>query len=262
MIDDVKSIILNFFDNPNLSDNDKINSSLRYLAKYRSNQIANTLTSKKGFKVQGGPFEGMEFLDQVSEGCYLPKLLGIYESEIHSFIDYIIEKKPDTILNIGCAEGYYSVGLKRLLPETEIFSFDTDINAQNKSKILAEKNNVDINICGLFEIDLLKNFNDKNVYLICDIEGDEINLFKPEKIHFFNKVTLCIELHISNGIHNINLIPDLFKNTHSVEIIWQRGKNSFFVPEEIYNLEHLDILLSSWEWRSYPTPWLIAKPKF
>ena len=47
MIDDVKSIILNFFDNPNLSDNDKINFSLRYLAKYRSNQIANTLTSKK-----------------------------------------------------------------------------------------------------------------------------------------------------------------------------------------------------------------------
>jgi len=108
----------------------------------------------------------------------------------------------------------------------------------------------------------LKNFNNKNVFLICDIEGDEINLFKSEKIHLLNKVTLCIELHISNGIHNINLIPDLFKDTHSIEIIRQRGKDSFLVPEEIYNLEHLDILLSSWEWRSYPTPWLIAKPKF
>ncbi len=262
MIDDVKSIILNFLNNPNLSDNDKINFSLRYLAKYRSNQIANTLTSKKGFEILGGPFKGMNFLDQVSEGCYLPKLLGFYESELHPFINYVVENKPDTILNIGCAEGYYSVGMKRLLPETEIFSFDTDLNAQNKTKILAEKNNVKINIEGLFEITFLEKLSSENVYLICDIEGDEVKLFKPENISLFKNITLCIELHISNGVHNVTLIPPLFENTHSIEIIWQKGKESFFVPDEISNLEHLDILLSSWEWRSYPTPWLIAKPKF
>jgi len=261
MIDDVQPIISNFFDDPNLSNSQKINYSLRYLAKYRSNQIANLLTSEKGFKVLGGPFKGMNFLDQVSEGCYLPKLLGIYESEIHSFVNYILEKKPEIILNIGCAEGYYSVGLKRLLPQTEIFSFDTDLNAQNKSKILAEKNNVEINIEGLFEVDLLKKFNDKNVFLICDIEGEEINLFTPENINLFKKITLCIEMHISNGIHNKDVIPFLLEDTHSIEIIKQTGKNKFNVPDEISNLEHLDILLASWEWRSYPTPWLIAKPK-
>ena len=197
MIDDVKSIILNFFDNPNLSDNDKINFSLRYLAKYRSNQIANTLTSKKSFEILGGPFKGMNFLDQVSEGCYLPKLLGIYESELHPFINYIVENKPDTILNIGCAEGYYSVGMKRLLPQTQIFSFDTDVNAQNKSKILAEKNNVKINIEGLFEIDFLEKLSGKNIFLICDIEGDEVKLFNPEKISLFLEILLYALNYIS-----------------------------------------------------------------
>ena len=98
--------------------------------------------------------------------------------------------------------------------------------------------------------------------MICDIEGDEVKLFKPEKISLFKNTTLCIELHISNGVHNIEVLPPLFEDSHSIEIIWQKGKESFIVPDEISNLEHLDILLSSWEWRSYPTPWLIAKPKF
>jgi hypothetical protein len=47
--------------------------------------------------------------------------------------------------------------------------------------------------------------------------------------------------------------------THTTNLIWQKGKN-FEVPELISNISHLDILLSAWEWRSYPTPWLIAKP--
>ena len=126
MSNNIKSIISGYFDDPNLSDNQKINYSLRYLAKYRSLQISRTLTNSQGFNVHGGPFKGMKFLDEVSEGCYLPKLLGIYESELHPFIKYIVEKKPDTIINIGSAEGYYSVGLKRLLPETNIFSYDID----------------------------------------------------------------------------------------------------------------------------------------
>jgi len=257
----LKETVESFFKNDDNSYIDNSNQALRFLAKFRSSLIANTLKEKYGKKIYSGPFQGMEFLDEVSEGCYIPKLLGIYESEIHSFIYYILEKKPDIIFNIGCAEGYYSVGLKKLLPETEIFSFDTDANAQNKSKILAEKNNVEINIEGLFEVDLLKKFNDKNVFLICDIEGEEINLFKPENIDLFKKITICAELHIKNGKHNKDIIPSLFKDTHSVEIIKQIGKNEFIVPDEISNFGHLDILLASWEWRSYPTPWLIAKPK-
>ena len=47
---------------------------------------------------------------------------------------------------------------------------------------------------------------------------------------------------------------------HDVDIIYQSGKN-FSVPEIIYKISHLDILLSAWEWRSYPTPWLLAHKK-
>ena len=101
----LKETVESFFKNDDNSYIDNSNQALRFLAKFRSSLIANTLKEKYGKKIYSGPFQGMEFLDEVSEGCYIPKLLGIYESEIHSFINYILEKKPDIIFNIGCAEG-------------------------------------------------------------------------------------------------------------------------------------------------------------
>ena len=260
MFDQVKSIVNSHMNNSSLSDSDKINQSLRILAKVRSNQIATTIKNEYGLEVLGGPFKGMNFIEEVSEGCYVPKLLGIYESELHPLIKLIINDPPDIFINVGSAEGYYSVGLKRLLPKTEVYAFDIDINAQNKTNDLAKINNVDIFVNGEFNIEILKDFKRENIFLMCDIEGDEVNLFKKDKIQFLKNISICIELHIKDGIHNKNILPELFKDTHDVEIVWQKGKENYDVPDAIKNLEHLDLLLSAWEWRSYPTPWLIATP--
>jgi len=90
MFDQLKSIVNSHMNNSNLSDTNKINESLRILAKYRCNQIANTIMQTHGTKILGGPFKGMKFIDRVSEGCFIPKLLGIYESELHGVIKKII----------------------------------------------------------------------------------------------------------------------------------------------------------------------------
>jgi hypothetical protein len=188
----------------------------------------------------------MNFIDSVSEGCYVPKLLGIYESELHEYINQIVLNKPDIFINVGSAEGYYAVGLKKLLPDTDVFAFDTDINAQEKCKELSIMNEVSI--------------NNKKVSFMCDIEGDESNLITEETIDMYSEIEVCIELHFNNnGKHNVELIPKMFQRSHKTELVMQKGK-SFIVPEFIANLSHLDILLSAWEFRSYPTPWLIAKP--
>ena len=82
----LKETVKSFFKNDDNSYIDNANQALRFLAKYRSALLANTFKEEYGTKILSGPFEGMEFLDEVSEGCYLPKLLGIYESEIHNYI--------------------------------------------------------------------------------------------------------------------------------------------------------------------------------
>ena len=256
----LKETTMSFFDRNKDSYIDNANQALRFLSKYRSSLLANSYKQEHGTKIFGGPFEGMEFLDEVSEGCYLPKLLGIYESEIHDYILSIVKKKPDVFINIGSAEGYYSVGLKRLLPETDVFAFDVDLNAQNKCKILSEKNSVKVSIEGEFTEDIMKEFKGKNIFLMCDIEGFEAELFNAENIKLFKDCDICMELHEYNGIHNVKTLPKLFEKFHDIEIIYQKGKN-FSVPNIIHKFSHLDILLAAWEWRSYPTPWLLADKK-
>lgn len=255
----IESTIRELFNDKKAIPQVRMNNALRYLSKYRSQLISNTLIQEHGLKVINGPFKDMEFLSSVSEGCYLPKILGIYESELHSLIEAVVESKPDVILNIGCAEGYYAVGFKRLLTETEVYAFDINPFAQSKCKELSERNNVVINIQGEFKIEMMKDFYNKKVFLMCDIEGAEADLFNKDSIELLSKVEICIELHRYKGKSNIDIIPDLFRKSHNVEIVYQNGKD-FTVPEIIKNLQHLDILLSAWEWRSYPTPWLVAKP--
>lgn len=256
----IRSLIEDFLKKEDLDNNAKLNECLRYLAKHRSARIANTIIQKQGREILYGPFKGMNFIDNVSEGCYVPKLLGIYESELHEYINQIVLNKPDIFINVGSAEGYYAVGLKKLLPDTDVFAFDTDINAQEKCKELSIMNNVNINIEGEFSSGILDNFKNKKVAFMCDIEGDESNLITEETIDMYSEIEVCIELHYNNnGKHNVGLIPKMFQRSHKTELVMQKGK-SFIVPEFIANLSHLDILLSAWEYRSYPTPWLIAKP--
>ncbi|MDP6095842.1 MAG: hypothetical protein QGG67_07640 [Gammaproteobacteria bacterium] len=71
----------------------------------------------------------MELYNKVSEGCFIPKLLGCYEQELHHVANSIAETGYKNVVNIGCAEGYYAVGLTRLLPE-EIKTYAYDINPE------------------------------------------------------------------------------------------------------------------------------------
>jgi hypothetical protein len=81
--------------------------------------------------VSGGPFDGMRLPDIDSWGQDRgSKLLSFYEQELHPTIREIIDWGPDKIINVGCAEGYYAVGLARLSPNALVVAYDTDETAQ------------------------------------------------------------------------------------------------------------------------------------
>src|SRR5262249_34123991 len=79
-----------------------------------------------GNKVKTGPFEGMEIIQSPywNDGNNISKLVGCYEYEIHSAIERAIERRPATIINVGCAEGYYAIGFARRLPGSAAIAFD------------------------------------------------------------------------------------------------------------------------------------------
>lgn len=106
---------------------------------------------EKNGKIQvlRGPFKGMVYPDFVSAGSALyPKLSGIYEKEIQDIIEEIKRKKYKYIYDIGCAEGYYAVGLKRAISDAEVYAFDIDLHAQKMCADMARVNDVEIHVKG------------------------------------------------------------------------------------------------------------------
>lgn len=102
-------------------------SVLRGLAKWRAEMLKPMALEATGGFVASGPFAGMKFTVGNSEGCFLPKLLGCYELELHQHIMALRKQRQyDVIVDVGAAEGYYAVGLARLFPEARVLAHDTD----------------------------------------------------------------------------------------------------------------------------------------
>ena len=151
----------------------QLNNALRLLSKWRSVLIQNTLLQQQGTVVMQGPLQGMDFLPQSAEGCHIAKLLGCYEQPLQPHIEAAIQANYPTLLNIGCAEGYYAVGMARRMPETKVLAFDLNPKAQEVCAALAQKNAVSdrIRIGALFKPEDFAAYADQKVLVLCDIEG-------------------------------------------------------------------------------------------
>lgn len=181
--------------------------------------------------VQGGPFKGMQYVNQAVGSNYIHKLIGSYESILHSYIESLRSKHFDTIIDIGAAEGYYLVGLGIMFPDSKLVGFEIEENGRQLIREMYEKNNLNNNLVLERGADVhnVAPYISDNTLLICDCEGAEFDILNPAVEEAFTKVdTAIIELHdfIRPGIketltsrfsetHNIKLIPFVMANPDS-----------------------------------------------
>jgi hypothetical protein len=240
----------------------QLNNALRLLSKWRSVLIQNTLLQAQGTVVMQGPLAGMDFLTQSAEGCHIAKLLGCYEQPLQPFIEQAIESAYPTILNIGCAEGYYAVGMARRMPSTQVLAFDLNPKAQEVCTALAQKNGVSdrVKVGALFKPEDFANFVNQKVLVLCDIEGAERELLGPDVAPALKSMDLIVESHecLISGITQTMI--NRFKESHQITLVQDNGQRQLKdSPQWFNNLAHLDQLLATWEWRSGATPWLVMK---
>jgi hypothetical protein len=241
-----------------------LNNALRLLSKWRSVLIQNTLLQQQGTVVMQGPLAGLDFLQQSAEGCHIAKLLGCYEQPLQPFIEAAITQGYSTILNIGCAEGYYAVGMAKRMPSTRVLAYDLNPRAQETCQALAEKNGVTerIQIGALFKPEDFAAYVDQKVLVLCDIEGAEKALLDPASAPALKGMDIIVESHecLIPGI--TQLLTDRFKDSHQITLVQDDGQRQLHNPPQWFvNLAHLDQLLATWEWRSGPTPWLVMRAK-
>lgn len=240
----------------------ELENILRLMGKWRHQLISNTIKVRDGLVVKAGPFAGMQLLQQSVEGCFAPKLLGCYEQGLHPHLERFIARGFDAVLNVGCAEGYYAIGLARRLPGTKIFAHDLNEFAQKACRTMAEANGVAdrISIGGLVRGEDFARFADLDTLVLVDIEGGEEGLLDPVAFPALQRMTLIVECHEEHRFGMTDLIATRFAPSHQVT----REDEPFSkpeLPEWMTRLSHMDQLLAVWEWRMAPTPWLILEPR-
>jgi hypothetical protein len=172
------------------------------------------------FCVHNGPFKGLKYISESNGSNLLSKILGSYEEPIQEWIKKIIEKKYHTILNIGCAEGYYAVGFGMKMPNTRIIGYDIDPDARSNAKKLIKLNNIkNISIKSECTFKELTSRSKKNTLIFCDIEGSESVLLNPIKVPNLQYVDLLIESHDFLNSNITEMLINRFYQTHKITIV-------------------------------------------
>jgi hypothetical protein len=234
-----------------------LNAILRLLAKWRANVVTNTLQKKSGQMVLTGPFKGMIYGAAASEGSTSARLLGGYEAALHPIIEKITKRGYRQIIDVGCAEGYYAVGLAMRMPEARVIARDLNEVARAKCAQLADANGVSAQIeiggeLGHSDFDICTR---AKTLVICDIEGAEAQLLDPARAQGLASADILVEVHDCFTPGLSAQIAQRFERTHKVRQI-ERSLPVTPLPLWMDTLSDLDRLIALWEWRMGPTPWL------
>lgn len=225
----------------------------------------NSITASK--KVLHGPFEGMCYPSLRSVGSTLyPKLIGCYERELHFLIEQLCMEPYSEIIDIGCAEGYYAVGLGLRIPDAKIIAFDTNEEARKLCLDMAKLNGIAhrTEVQSLCTANTLKDFCFTKGLVICDCEGYETSLFNETNIQNLLQCDLLIETHDFININISTQIADLFMSTHDITLIQsiddiQKAKLYEYRETQDMDLETKKLFFA--EKRPSTMEWLFLKSK-
>lgn len=191
--------------------------------KYNKQSLTIIESLSQDLSVLHGPFKGMLYPEfKAVGGAIAPKVLGSYERELHQVMEEICLNDYSEIVDVGCAEGYYAVGLAMRLPNAKVFTFDTDVVAIHLCKQMAQLNKVaERIIIGSFcDAKVLQSIPyTKRALIISDCEGYEKQLFTKEIVPFLAKHDLLIEVHDFLDIEISSVIRQRFAGTHSIKAI-------------------------------------------
>lgn len=214
-------------------------------------------------QVQTGPFRGMTITPQASwgDGDISAKLLGLYEDELHDAIGQAVSTMPDHIINIGCAEGYYAVGLGRIL-DVELTICDTDPRALGATQVNATANGVEIaRAIPVITAAKLQSLVEHNLrpLLIVDCEGAEIDILDIAQAPALAKCTMLVETHDCLRAGIAHALVERFSPTHSIQWIRAAGKNpwQFEFLDHLSDMDKMSIVL---EGRPETAVWLWMTP--
>jgi hypothetical protein len=228
---------------------------------YPGNAIPTVLT---------GCFRGMSYIDEIVWGPITPKWAGTYEMELSDVIGEIIIGGYDRIVNLGCAEGYYAVGLALQNDNFEVFAFDLDPLARRQARRLAILNQVAHRICvgATCTHSKLNDLINGKTLVVADIEGYEVALLDPVKAPRLNEADLLIEVHEDAHSGGMQMAQERlttrFASSHTVQRRTSHDREDWMAEHHALwqgKISRERMAKALEEGRSVPQIWLWAKTR-
>ena len=240
---------------------------LRELAFSVRRDLAQQIATQTGGVVQAGIFSGtrlsVERLNE-SERNFVPKICGSYEVELTETLLSAASDKYSAIVNIGCADGFYAIGLARINKKALVFASDTSVAAQARCRNTSVANGVAdrIQVVGHLRPEdlevILVQF--ARTFIICDCEGSEKSLLDPAKVPSLASADVLVECHDFLDPEITSILKSRLEPTHVIQLIREGSRD----PNSTQLLESRESLLR-WlgicEFRPAPMHWLYCVAK-
>jgi SAM-dependent methyltransferase len=245
----------------------KLENIWRNICNIKGTLLSLALVQKYGNTVCNGPFKGLQLPPEALNGLCGPELLGLYETELHPIIETAIARNYRQIVNIGCAAGYYAVGLARRMPQAHVTAYDNNPEMAavcEKTAILnGVQDRVTVHPTACNPDDLAK-MPPHETLLFVDIEGGEDSLLDPTTTPALANLDILVELHECFCPGLAKKVICRFLATHTINLVANTPQplpdlGQLFDPP--YALDHFDPALITWERRNGPTPWAMMIQK-
>ena len=220
---------------------------------------------KNNFVVQNGVFKDLKINKDISwgQGDIASKIYGLYENRIQKILKEI--RKP-ILIDVGAADGYFAIGSLYSGLSEYCYAFEQSEIGKKTLLKTAKINNVSSKLSIKGKVDsknflsmLPKDIDFSQVVLLCDIEGEEYNLFTNDILKKLAKANLIIEIHNNVEEKIQKQFLQRVKKYFNTSIIIDNQKEYVDLPL-LHSLNDIDRALIACEGRSYIGKWLYLKP--
>lgn len=226
-----------------------------------------TIYRKTDLVIASGPFKGMKYIENSTGGAYFPKLLGTYEKELHSVINDLSGQNFEALINVGGGEGYFSVGLARMLKNSSVLAFEPGFYGCYLMQKLAQINNVSnrltikAQLC--FPDDLQASIDEnKKTLIFMDVEGAELQLLDINAVPKLKKCHIIVEIHDSVSPVLGDTIKKQFEGSHRFREVIQEERTikDFTLNSWNRSIQKKQFEKLMHEGRGYKMRWFVFEP--
>lgn len=197
----------------------------------RRTRLQNEIALLTNNEISDGPFAGVWLIPTWWGGNRGNMLLGFYEQELAAAIEEVIAWRPDVIIDVGCAEGYYAVGMARRVLDAENFAYDVSPFARAACRQAAKLNGVYVTVLRQCTASELRTRSEAAArpFMLLDCEGGETELLIDHDYNFPN-ARILVECH---DYKDRRITPSLlgkFAATHSIATITETERDPLASP--------------------------------